>query len=98
MKNIVSQINLTVNLLVWVFSLKIQSKLKSVAGFLIYYAAGNPYLTKFFFFWEGGECQITFLNLQYLKIKIIFAVLKVSFKCMYCVLFEGQKKFFWKKN
>lgn len=69
MKNIVSQINLTVNLLVWVFSLKIQSKLKSVAGFLIYYAAGNPYLTKFFFFLGGGGVSDNIFKLAVFKNK-----------------------------
>lgn len=39
----------------------------------------------------GVGISDTFLNLQYLKIKIIFAVLNVSFKCMYCLLFQGQK-------
>jgi len=45
-----------------------------------------------------GGVSDTFLNLQYLKIKIIFAVLEVSFKCMSCVLFEGQIVFLEKST
>lgn len=75
-----------------VFFLKYSLKLKPVAGFLIYHAVGNLYLTNFFYYYYGGgggDIRYIF-KLQYLKIKIIFAVLNVSFKCMYC-LFQRQK-------